>query len=179
MTRTAKTYGGALYDLARSEQLDDAILQDVSGVMTVFDAHPDYMRLLCTPSIPKEERRGLLEEAFGAAVHPYVLSFMKLLCDNGTLRELPGCAREYRRRHHADHGIMEVCAVTAVPMKPELQEKLRARIESLTGKTVELTSRVEESILGGVRLELPDRQLDGTVAYHLEEIQRILRNTVI
>ena len=132
MTRTAKTYGGALYDLARSEQLDDAILQDVSGVMTVFDANPDYMRLLCTPSIPKEERRGLREEAVGAAVHPYVLSFMKLLCDNGTLRELPGCAREYRRRHHADHGIMEVCAVTAVPMKPELQEKLRARIESLT-----------------------------------------------
>ena len=94
MTRTAKTYGGALYDLARSEQLDDAILQDVSGVMTVFDANPDYMRLLCTPSIPKEERRGLLEEAFGAAVHPYVLSFMKLLCDNGTTWEFPGCALE-------------------------------------------------------------------------------------
>lgn len=179
MTRTAKTYGGALYDLAQEEHLEDAILADLAGVRAVLDENPDYLRLLCTPSVPKEERRGLLDEAWRGNVHPYVLNFMKLLCDNGTLRELPGCAREYRRRHHADHGIMEVCAVTAVPMKPELQEKLRARIESLTGKTVELTSRVEESILGGVRLELPDRQLDGTVAYHLEEIQRILRNTVI
>lgn len=179
MTRTAKTYGGALYDLAQEEHLEDAILADLAGVRAVLDENPDYLRLLCTPSVPKEERRGLLDEAWRGNVHPYVLNFMKLLCDNGTLRELPGCAREYRRRHHADHGIMEVCAVTAVPMKPELQEKLRARIESLTGKTVELTSRVEERILGGVRLELPDRQLDGTVAYHLEEIQRILRNTVI
>lgn len=179
MTRTAKTYGGALYDLARSEQLDDAILQDVSGVMTVFDANPDYMRLLCTPSIPKEERRGLLEEAFGAAVHPYVLSFMKLLCDNGTLRELSGCAQEYRRRYNAAHDILEVRAVTAVALRPELLEGLRARLEAQTGKRIELSSRVDESLLGGVLLELPDRQLDGTVAYHLEEIQRILRNTVI
>ena len=179
MTRTAKTYGGALYDLAQEEHLEDAILADLAGVRAVLDKNPDYLRLLCTSSVPKEERRGLLDEAWRGNVHPYVLNFMKLLCDNGTLRELPGCAREYRRRHHADHGIMEFCAVTAVPMKPELQEKLRARIESLTGKTVELTSRVEESILGGVRLELPDRQLDGSVQSHLSQIQQLLESSAL
>ena len=137
MTRTAKTYGGALYDLAQEEHLEDAILADLAGVRAVLDENPDYLRLLCTPSVPKEERRGLLDEAWRGNVHPYVLNFMKLLCDNGTLRE------------------------------------------AQTGKRIELSSRVDESLLGGVLLELPDRQLDGTVAYHLEEIQRILRNTVI
>ena len=179
MTRTAKTYGGALYDLAKEERLEAAILQDLSGVCAVLAENPDYLRMLCTPSISKDERRTLLDEAWRGRVHPYVLNFMKLLCDNGTLREFSGCAGEYRRRYNADNGILEVRAVTAVALRPELQQKLRARLEELTGKTVELQTRVDESVLGGVRLELPDRQLDGTVSHHLGEIQRILRNTVL
>ena len=179
MTRTAKTYGGALYDLAQEEHLEDALLSDLVGVQAVLDQNPDYLRLLCTPSIPKDERRRLLDEAWRGQIHPYVLNFMKLLCDNGTLRELSGCAQEYRRRYNAAHDILEVRAVTAVALRPELLDKLRAKLEAQTGKRIELSSRVDESLLGGVLLELPDRQLDGTVAYHLEEIQRILRNTVI
>ena len=179
MTRTAKTYGGALYDLAQEEHLEDALLSDLAGVQAVLDQNPDYLRLLCTPSIPKDERRRLLDEAWRGQIHPYVLNFMKLLCDNGTLRELSGCAREFRRRYNAAHDILEVRAVTAVALRPELQGRLKARLEALTGKRIELSSRVDESVIGGVLLELPDRQLDGTVAYHLEEIQRILRNTVI
>ena len=179
MTRTAKTYGGALYDLAQEEHLEDALAADLAGVQAVLDENPDYLRLLCTPSVPKEERRRLLDEAWRGQIHPYVLNFMKLLCDNGTLRELSGCAREYRRRYNAAHDILEVRAVTAVALRPELQGRLKARLETLTGKKIELSSRVDESVIGGVLLELPDRQLDGTVAYHLDEIQRLLRNTVI
>ena len=179
MTRTAKTYGGALYDLAQEEHLEDAIAHDLTLVCAVVDQNPDYLRLLCTPSVSKAERRGLLDEAWREHVHPYTLNFMKLLCDNGTLRELTGCAREYRSRYNEAHGIVEVRAVTAVALSPELQEKLRAKLEKLTGKKIELSSRVDEGVIGGVRLELPERQLDGTVAHHLEEIQRILRNTVI
>ena len=116
MTRTAKTYGGALYDLAQEEHLEDALLSDLAGVQAVLDQNPDYLRLLCTPSISKDERRRLLDEAWRGQIHPYVLNFMKLLCDNGTLRELSGCAREFRRRYNAAHDILEVRAVTAVAL---------------------------------------------------------------
>lgn len=179
MTRTAKTYGGALYDLAREEQLETVILHDLLGIAEVLKSEPDYLRLLCTPSIAKDERRGLLDEAWRGRIHLYTLNFLKLLCDNGTLRELSGCTEEFRRRYNAAHGILEVRAVTAVALAPALREKLRRKLEEMTGKTVELSTRVDENVLGGVMLELPDRQLDGTVASHLEQIQKILRNTVI
>ena len=71
---------------------------------------------------------------------------MKLLCDNGTIRQLPDCAHEYKRRYNDDHGIL-VC--------------------------------VDARLLGGIRLELPDRQLDGSVQYHRAALSRKLRNTVL
>ena len=48
-----------------------------------------------------------------------------------------------------------------------------------TGKTIELSVCVDERLLGGIRLELPDRQLDGSVQYHLDALSRKLRNTVL
>ena len=124
MTDTAKTYGGALYDLAAGEQLVDEIWRDLQLVCAVFDENPGYGKLLANPAIAKEERRQLIDEAWRGQVHPYTRNFMKLLCDNGTIRQLPDCAAEYKRRYNLDHGILAVRAVCAAPMRPELQEKL-------------------------------------------------------
>ena len=179
MTQTARVYAGALYDLAGSEGLEDRILGDLALFSQLLRENGDYLRLLCTPSIPKKERCGLLDEALHGSVHDYTLHFLKSLCENGTMAQFSDCARQYRVRYNEAHGILEACAVSAVPMPDALAQRLKDKLERLTGKTVELTTRVDERLIGGVRLELPDRQLDGTVAYYLEEIQRILRNTVI
>ena len=93
MTETARMYGGSLYDLAAEEGLDERILGELDGVTALLNGDAEYLHLLSIPSIPKKERCALLDEAFRGQVHLYVLNFMKLLCEKGALRELPGCAR--------------------------------------------------------------------------------------
>lgn len=179
MTDTARMYGGALYDLAAEEQLCDELLHDLQLVSSMFSENPGYDKMLANPAIAKPERRQLIDEAWSGQVHPYVCSFLKLLCDNGTIRQFPDCASEYTRRYNQAHGIVCVRAVSAVPMRDELQQKLCRKIEAVTGKQVQLSVRVDEQLLGGIRLELPDRQLDGSVQHHLDSIARRLRNTVL
>lgn len=41
---------------------------------------------------------------------------MKLLCDNGTISALPDCFQAFRSRYNRDHNIIDVRAVSAVPM---------------------------------------------------------------
>ena len=54
MTQTARVYAGALYDLAGSEGLEDRILGDLALFSQLLRENGDYLRLLCTPSIPKK-----------------------------------------------------------------------------------------------------------------------------
>ncbi len=89
MTEIARMYGGSLYDLAAEEGLETRILDELDEAAKLIRDDPEYLRLLSTPSIPKKERCGLLDEAFRGQVHLYVLNFLKILCENGTLRELP------------------------------------------------------------------------------------------
>ncbi|MBQ9967260.1 MAG: ATP synthase F1 subunit delta [Oscillospiraceae bacterium] len=175
MTKAEQIYGGSLYELAREEGLADEIFRELSSVVEILDEAPDYWRFLGTLSIPKQERCAALEEAFGGRVQPYLLNFMKLLCENGSIAQLRGCAKEFKRRYHDDHDIVEVCAVTAVTLSAALRERLHTKLQAVLGKTVELTNRIDPACMGGVLLELPGRQLDGTVKHRLDALRGELK----
>ena len=78
ISKTALTYGGALYDLAREESLEEQILGELHAVSDLFRQNPDYGRLLMEPSIEKQEREKLIDEAWGGSVHPYTVSYTHL-----------------------------------------------------------------------------------------------------
>lgn len=179
MTKTAMVYGDALYDLARDEGLDKATLAELTNLSAAFGENPDYLKLLSTPSLPKEERCRLLDEAFRGKVQPYVLNFMKILTENGYIRQFDGCVQQFRSRYHADNGILPVSCVSAVALSPALQEKLTKKLASVTGKQIELTCTVDPQILGGLRLDYGGIQLDGTVRHRLDQLRATLSQTVL
>ena len=79
MTEVANNYGQALYDLARDEQLAETILQQLNALSQSFADEPAFIKLLSTPSIPKQERCQIIDNSFRGQVHPYVLNFLKIL----------------------------------------------------------------------------------------------------
>ena len=167
MTETARMYGGSLYDLAAEEGLEARILGELDEAVALFKANPDYLHLLSTPSIPKRERCGLLDEALRDQVHLYVLNFLKILCEKGTLRELSGCARAYRVRYNQAHRILEATATTAVAMTEQQAKSLHEKLEKVTGRHIDLKTKVEPAVLGGIRLDIEGTELDGTVRSRL------------
>lgn len=178
MTELAKRYGGSLYKLAAEEALTDTILQDLALAESCCKQEPDYLRLLQTPSIPKKERCGLLEQAF-TGMHPYVVNFLRILCEEDLLGELSGCLDAYRARYNVDHGILEATVTSAVPLSDEARSKLLASLQTKTGKTIHLTEKTDPTILGGLRLDLAGERLDGTVQRRLEMLRDDIANVVL
>ena len=179
MTETAKMYGGSLYSLAVEEKLEAELLDELEAVADLFRQNSDYMRLLNMQNLPKKERCALLDEAFRGNVHPYVLNFMKLLCENGTLRELRGCARAYRMCYNKANGIAEATAVCAKALTAEQTEALRQKLEKVSGKKVDLTVKVDAGILGGIRVEMDGVQLDGSVRKSLEGLRSSIASAAL
>ena len=179
MTQIAATYAQALYDLAKDENLTDEIMAQLQALGESFSAEPDFVRLLSTPSLSKEACCGIVDEAFRDKIHTYVLSFIKILVEKGYVRHFADCCKAYKTLYNADHGILPVLAVTAVALTDAQTQKLTAKLETITGKTVELTNRVDPSVLGGVRLDYDGKRVDGTVKNRLDSIAKKLKNTVL
>ncbi len=179
MTEAATTYGQAMYDLAREENLSKALLDELTALSGSFEGEPEFIRLLSSPNIPKEERVRILDDSFRGKLHPYVLNFLKVLTEKGYMKHFTGCCRVYRQQYNLDHGIVPVTAYTAVPLSDELRRKLTAKLSTVTGKTIELDCRIDPETLGGVRLDFDGKQVDGTVRRRLEDIRGLLKNTVL
>ena len=179
MTQIGSVYGEALYDLARSEDLDTSILQELDALRQSFEAEPDFIKLLGVPSLSKEERCRILDDSFRGKIQPYVLNFLKILTEKGYIRHFSHCCDAYRECYNRDHGILVVTAVTAVALTDDQRSRLTEKLSGITGKTICLQNRVDGSVLGGVRLDYDGKRLDDTVAHRLDAIHGVLKNTVL
>lgn len=179
MTQAGTVYGEALYELARGENLEDAILQELSVLEEAFRAEPDYLKLLCCANLSKAERCAVLDEAFRGRLQPYLLNFLKILVEKGYIGAFDQCCQAYTRRYNDSHGILPVTAVTAVAMTPEQREALTQKLSRITGKTVRLHNKLDPDVLGGVRLDYDGKRLDDTVAHRLDAIRGLLKKDVL
>ncbi len=179
MTEVGNVYGGALYDLAKAENLSAAILDEITLLSDAFRQEPDYLRLLAAPSLSKDERCGILDDSFRGKIHVYVLNFLKILTQKGYVRHFDDCCAAYREHYNRDNGILPVRATSAVALTAQQSEKLTAKLSALTGKTVQLENRVEPGVLGGIRLDYDGKCLDDTVTHRLDAVRSLLKNTVL
>lgn len=179
MTVTARLYGGSLYELAVEEGLADEMMQQAVQIRQIFRENPDYLRLLAEPSIPKKERTELIETAFHEQAERYLINFLKLLCERGLMQEYAGCCEEYMRRYNADHNIAEAVVTSAVRLEESQISALKEKLEKISGKQVSLVQKVDASVIGGLKVELEGRQLDGTVQSRMSGLSKKLNEIIV
>lgn len=174
MTQIGQNYARALYSLAGEEGLTQSVLEQLKTLDAAFRQEPDFLRLLATPNLSKQQRLDVLDESFRGKVHAYVLNFLKLLTEKGHIGAFSDCVKAYRQQYHEDHGIVSVLAVTAVALTDAQRERLQSKLETVTGKEIELLCRVDPTCIGGVRLDYDGKRVDGTVKNRLDAMGKLL-----
>ena len=174
MTELAREYGEGLFDLAREENLLDTIHEEMNALRDSFAGEPRYIQLLQTHALGRDERLGILDEAFRGQVHPYVLNFMKLLLERGALSALPDCARHFHARWLEEKGVVEASVTAAAPLDEAQRASLSKKLGEIAGKKVELLIRIDPAVMGGLRVDMEGRRYDNTIQHRLELMRRRL-----
>ena len=171
MAAVDKTYGDALFSLVTEE--DEKALPDIlgqlKGVSEVFAAEPDFIKLLRTPTIPIEEKTALVKEVFDGKVHKFVVNF---LCNfERILAYFTGLYNEKL-------GIADVTVTSAMPLSDTAAEKIRAKMAEITGKTVNMTLKTDNKLIGGVVISYGNTTIDGSVKARLEQLKADIAGTI-
>lgn len=174
MTEFSKAYGSSLYALAVQEQLEARILEDLALVASAFETAPDYVKLLDMPSVLQAEKCSLLTQAFAASVHPYTLNLLKILAEKKQACKFSAVQRVFVENYNRAHNIEPATVVTAVPLEAHLYEKLKVKLEAMTGKTIVLENKIDPAILGGMTVRLANKQIDASVRSRLQKLEKQL-----
>ena len=179
MNQIGVAYGQGLYTLAKEEGLEQSILQQLKVLQSCLEEQPEYVKLLSSHNLSKEERIRVLDGDFREKVHPFVLNFLKILTEKGYIRHFSDCCQAFISQYLEDNGILEVYALSAIPLTEDQRQRLTEKLAAMTGKKIDLICREDPAVLGGVRLNFNGKQVDGTLQGRLEAMEKMLKNTVL
>lgn len=180
MAAVDKTYGDALFSLVTEE--DETALPDIrsqlGGVSEIFKAEPEFIKLLRTPTIPIEEKLGIIKEVFEGKVHKFVLNFLCILTENDRLPDFDRILAYFTQLYNEKLGIADVTVTSAMPLSQAAAEKIRAKMADITGKTVNMTLKTDEKLIGGVVISYGNTTIDGSVKARLEQLKAEIAGTI-
>ena len=179
MSTAVNEYGKALYDLSREEKIESEILGDVRSLYPVFENEQSFIAILSVPSIPKSERLALVDKVFSGKVHPYLLSFFKLLIKRNRAGIILPAMREYERLWYENSGIVKAEVVTAVPLDEKQKSRILRALEKKTGRDVEMHTVIDTSIIGGVSIRIDGKIIEDTVKKRLDGVKNKLKQTTL
>ena len=169
MAAVDKTYGDALFSLVTEE--DEKALPDIlgqlKGVSEVFAAEPDFIKLLRTPTIPIEEKTALVKE-----------NFLCILTENDRLPDFERILAYFTGLYNEKLGIADVTVTSAMPLSDTAAEKIRAKMAEITGKTVNMTLKTDNKLIGGVVISYGNTTIDGSVKARLEQLKADIAGTI-
>ena len=171
-------YGRALFLLAKEIGAVEKIKSDLTAAVGAISSSPEYVKMLDTPAIAREEKLKLAGEAF-STLDECVVNLIKILSEKHSVKTLPDVYKTYVALYNEDMGIEEVEAVTATPMTKSQLLRMKEKLEGITGKTVIIKNTVDKNILGGVKLRYEGKQIDASVRTRLDGFAETLKNIVI
>jgi len=165
----ARRYAAALFEL-HQEGID--LTKDLQKIAQVA-VNVDAKALLINSQIPAEKRAGIIMKA-ASIDDEHVLRLITILAARKKAALLPAISELLDQLvRDANAGVM-VDVTVATKMDKALAAKLNESISSSLGKQVELNVHQDASIMGGMILNIGDRQIDYSVRGRLNGLKRAL-----
>ncbi|BAM02357.1 ATP synthase F1 subunit delta [Phycisphaera mikurensis] len=173
--QVGRVYADALIELAQKHDRLDEVADEAQQLSDLLREQPRLQTLLSNPAITSADRVDLVERVFAGKVSDTLFKFLSVMARKDRLDELDAVLVSVRQRVADIRGEVEVDAWTAKEMGEDLRNDVRDRVASaLGGKAVTLREHVDPSLLGGLKLRVGDRLVDGTAATRLRLLRRNL-----
>lgn len=172
--KVAGRYAEALLRTAKPAGTLVACAESYAGVLEVMAASRELVIFLDSPQVREQEKKEVLKKVFGPRIEPVLLDFFNLLMDRNRIELLRDIGAVFAELVEADQGLVRVSVVTAIALPADLETKLRDKLAHVTGKSVILDKKVDPAVIGGVRVTLGDRVIDGTVRTNLDRLRKTL-----
>ena len=166
---SGRRYGQAVFELAQESGVAEQWGQEMNTVAEAFE-DPDFSALLKHAGVSAEDKRQAVDAVL-SGVSEMVRNMVNLLAARGLVDAVPEACQEYSELLDRHEGRQRVEVTTAVPLEPVEVERITDFVAGLIGQDVVVSARVDESILGGLVIQIGDRLLDGSAQSRLNGLR--------
>ena len=175
-TDVGERYALALFDLAKDEKRIPAVEADLKSIKAMLAASADLRTLLGSPKFNAEAKgKGLTAVAAKAKFNSTTQKFLGLLAANGRAGLLASVITSFEALTAIHRGAVSAEVTSAVALTPAQRKDIAAALRKALGKDPEIETRVDPSILGGLKVKVGSRLYDASLKSKLDQLKFALK----
>ena len=170
-------YANALFEVANVEGSLASVENELFAFSQALQASDELRATLTDAAVPVARRQGVVQDLLGDRASPVTANLVGFVVGAGRARDLPAIIDRLvaRAAEAKDKVVAEVR--TAIPLTDDQRTRLAAALDKATGKSVEIKSIVDPSVMGGVLATVGDTVIDGTVRSRLDQLRAQITGT--
>ena len=171
MEEIARVYADALFRAAKESGKLDQVREQLGQFADALAGDRELQLFLFSPYFSTAEKVEGLRKAVSGA-EPEMQNFLELLLEKHRMPVIFRIRRDFEELWAKENKQLDVTVTSAVELDPAVAERIGREIETQTGQAVQLQSRVDEEILGGLVLRVGNMVLDASLRNRLEKLRK-------
>jgi len=171
MEEIAQVYARSLFEAAKDQDKLDEVREQLGMFADAVAESHDLQVFFFSPYLSTQEKTDGLRRAIEGADEAF-LNFLDLLVENHRMPVIFRIRREFDELWEDENQLLPVQVTSAVPLDDAIVQEIGSTIGAQTGKRVELSSRVDPDILGGIVVRAGNAILDASIRNRLEQLRK-------
>lgn len=171
----SKTYGDALFEVAREKNQLDEFLEEVKAVLTAVQENNELIKLISHPKIAKEEKIQIVTDIFSGKVSDELVGLLRMIVDKGHFEEVEGVLTYFIDEVKEFKNIGTAYVTSAIALSDAQKVAVEKRLlETTKYIKFEMHYKVDAGLIGGMQIRIGDRVVDSSVKTKLYDLTREL-----
>ncbi len=172
----AGRYASALFELAEEANQVRQVEKDLTQLQSLLDGSADLKRLVRSPVFTSEDQgRSIAAIAEKAAFSPLVANFLKVLARNRRLFAVGDISRTFLTLAARQRGEINAEISSAHSLSDEQLAALKETLRASAGKDVNLITKVDPTLLGGLIVKMGSRMIDSSLRTKLNSLKTAMK----
>ncbi|MFN3869673.1 MAG: F0F1 ATP synthase subunit delta [Hyphomicrobiaceae bacterium] len=177
MATVAGRYASALFELANEDGKLAEVESDLVKLQAVLDESGDFRQLVASPLYTTEEQVNAVSGiASELELGTLASNFLKMITSNRRLPALGDMIKGFRELAARSRGEVTAEVTSAVALSEDVLSDLRSTLKASVGKDVQLVTRVDPGLLGGLVVKIGSRMIDSSLRTKLDSMRMGLRS---
>ena len=172
-TRASLRYAKALFETAKSRAVVNDVYKDLELLKSILNEKTEFFNIIHNPTIKRNTKETLFSKIFKNRVHDLTMEFLLLLLKKGREAILTEVIHHYAELDMEDKGVLLAEVISAKPISENIKKDIKNKISA--NRNVQLSEKIDKSILGGLIINIGDSQYDASVRKKINNVKRAFK----
>ena len=164
-------YALSIYNTGKQEGKLDDIQKGLESIKSLYKSVKEFKYLLLTKKIDAKNKISILDETLKDCCSSYVIGLLSVIIDNRDSKYLMPIIDRFFIILENESDIVNVKMITSDSLSDQDLNSLSQNIEKQLGKKISFKHEQDPQILGGIKLMIGNKVVDGSISYQLKKLK--------